>query len=430
MVLNLKKDQKGLRILVVDDNVINLKALSIVLEKNDYCVVTAENGKEALESVAHTMPDLVLLDVQMPDMDGFEVCRCLKENPETQEIPVIFITATDTVESKLTGFKLGAVDYISRPLQMPEVLARVSSQLMLRQFQLQVEEEKDRLEKILMALPVPYVISIKGTARILEINDKACKILEINKEDAGNYDVRKFYAVEGTRERIGAKINKNGLVSNEEVEFVSATGRKFTVLYSAVPINLQGKDAFFVTFNDISERKEMERALQKAATTDYLTGTLNRRAFSERALAEHQRARRYKTYLCIFMLDIDHFKAINDTFGHDIGDEALKVLVHLIGKDLRASDALGRLGGEEFVLLLPETDLAGAKILAERIRKRIEKHSLDVGGEQRLSMNISGGVAIWEPDQTYDEVLKEVDEYLYEAKQTGRNKIVAAGDGD
>jgi len=424
MVWDFSKALEGGDIVVVDDNIVNLKVLTTVLESNSYTVRRAQSGEEALAQVAEKIPDLILLDVQMPGMDGFEVCRSLKENPQTEEIPVIFITASDTVESKIQGFEAGAADYIPRPLQMPEVLARVKNQLTARRFFLQAEEEKERLEKVLAALPVPYLLSSVDTGMLLEMNDHACRKLNLRQDDVENIHANDIYASPDKRNEILETLEQHELVSNAEIELKKSTGEVFTTLYSATPLQLGEENVFFVAFSDITERKEMEKALEEAARTDYLTGTLNRRSFSARALDERHRADRNNHSLCLFMLDIDHFKKINDTYGHDVGDDALKELVKLVEENLRTSDALGRIGGEEFVILLPDTDMEGAWILAERVRTSIEENELEMSTGRKLRMMVSGGLAEWTQDQSYEEILKQVDERLYKAKYSGRNCVV------
>ncbi|WP_419796535.1 MAG: diguanylate cyclase [Terasakiella sp.] len=416
---------EGCEILVVDDNLINLKVLTQVLSTNGYVVRGASSGEEAFFHIKEKTPDLILLDVQMPGLDGFEVCQQLKGSPETADVPVIFITATDTVESKIKGFEVGASDYIPRPLQMPEVLARVKNQLTARQFYRQVEDEKERLEKVLSALPVPYLLSSIDTGMLIEMNDHACAVLEIAQKDVKRTHAKEIYAFPEMRTELLKKLKQSKLISNEELDLKKSSGEVFTALFSATPLRLLDENVFFIAFNDIAERKKMEQALEEAARTDYLTGTLNRRALSARAIDEKQRSKRNKKPISILMLDIDHFKKINDTFGHEVGDDALKELVALIGETLRTSDALGRIGGEEFVLLLPETSFEGAKVLAERIRTRIENNVLKTADGKELTMTVSGGLAEWATNQSYEEVLKLTDERLYKAKNTGRNRIIS-----
>lgn len=422
---NFQKSIKGSKILVVDDNRINQKVLAGVLEANGYIISFADDGHQALEMVDEHKPDLILLDVQMPTMDGFEVCRQLKAKKSTRDIPVIFITATDTVEGKVQGFKAGAADYIPRPLQMPEVMARVSNQLMLQHLKKNAEEETERLKQILSSLPIPYWISRIKDGTILEMNAQACSALDVAFEDISQYKATDFYKNPELRPKVLEKVFRNGVIANKEIEFVTRTGVHFTTLFSAARMKLPVEDVLFVTFNDISERKAMELALEKAATTDYLTGLLNRRAFINKADEERHRADRNNHAICMMMIDIDHFKKINDTYGHDVGDDALKELVALVGHNLRASDAFGRLGGEEFALMLPETDLEGAVILAERIRQRVEDNEMVLADGRSVKMTVSCGLGEWREGMEYDAIIKLIDERLYDAKRSGRNRVVS-----
>lgn len=417
-------EDTGSHILIVDDSIINQRVLTSVLEKQNYRVSCANDGEEALNEATSSHPDLILLDVQMPKMDGFEVCRALKAMPETADIPVVFITASDSVESKVSGFQAGGADYISRPLKMPEVLARVSNQLTILNLKRENLAETQRLETILGALPVPYLISEYEGGKILEINDLALACFKLERDELQDFKSIDFYANPEDRKTLLSESKDGTSIANREIELKDSEGQTFTALYNATPIILQSGAGFFVTFNDISERKKMEEALEKAATTDYLTGVLNRRSFTENAEAERQRSDRNDQPVSILMIDIDHFKKINDTYGHDVGDMALKVLVEEVARDLRSSDALGRIGGEEFALLMPETDLEGGNILSERIRERVEERVIEQSKADNFSMTISGGISQWNKGESLDVVLKRCDEALYEAKQTGRNKIV------
>lgn len=414
---------KGSRILVVDDNAINRKVLSSVLTENGYDITMASDGLEALHCVYEERPDLVLLDIQMPEMDGFEVCQRLKSNPTTEDIPIIFITASDGVDKKVQGFRLGAVDYISRPFQMAEVLARVGSQLSLQALQREADEENDRLQKILDAVPVPYFISRASDGSFKLVSERAVEQFGWPDSDVEGRKTSDHYTHEEDRQRLLNGLRMNGQIVNQEFELKTTSGEHFPALVNASLIRLGGEDVIFATFNNISERKKTEKLLELAATTDDLTGIFNRRAFIDRANVERERANRSKAPLCLLMIDIDHFKKVNDTYGHDIGDLALKELVRVVGKDLRGSDLLGRLGGEEFALLLPETDLKGAGILSERILKHVEDNGLELSDGTVLKMTISGGLTDWSEDKSYTEVLKVADELLYKAKKTGRNKI-------
>ena len=308
-------------ILVVDDNPQNLRLLIAILSMRGYKVRPAPSGSIALESAFSTPPDLILLDIMMPEMNGYEVCQKLKESELTSSVPVIFISAIDAVADKVKAFEMGAVDYITKPFQAEEILARVNTHLSLRRTQKMLEEE-----------------------------------IELRKE------------------------------SEERLKVISLK-------------------------------------YQKMATQDYLTGVSNRRYFMERAQEELSRANRYTHPLTFMMMDIDHFKNINDTYGHHAGDQVLKNVASICTDNLRVHDLFGRIGGEEFSAMLPETNLNDAIVVAERIRKSVEDAEWAIDGK-KVSCTISIGMSQLNDDsETLDNLMKKADEALYLAKSSGRNCI-------
>jgi diguanylate cyclase (GGDEF)-like protein len=295
-------------ILVVDDSPINLKVVSITLDAIGYSMTFANNGFQAIERFKSAQPDLVLLDLMMPEMDGLEACDALKAlNPE---IPIIFLTASHEQEHLLKAFAQGAVDYLTKPFNKPELVARVKTHLMLK------------------------------------------------------------YA-----------------------------------------------------FNELKlALVEMERL----AKTDGLTGLLNRRALFETATQEFSRAQRYERALSVLMLDIDHFKRINDTYGHQVGDVVIQEIAAVLKGTLRETDFIGRYGGEEFAVILPETSLEQAFEVAERIRCQISDR-LIVNDSTNLQVTVSLGIATLKAGMgTIDEMLKQADQALYQAKFNGRNTWVGS----
>ncbi|MGD9731805.1 MAG: diguanylate cyclase [Desulfamplus sp.] len=308
-------------ILVVDDNPQNLRLLIAILSMRGYKVRPAPSGSIALESAFSTPPDLILLDIMMPEMNGYEVCQKLKESELTSSVPVIFISAIDAVADKVKAFEMGAVDYITKPFQAEEILARVNTHLSLRRTQKMLEEE-----------------------------------IELRKE------------------------------SEERLKVISLK-------------------------------------YQKMATQDYLTGVSNRRFFMERAQEELSRANRYTHPLTFMMMDIDHFKNINDTYGHHAGDQVLKNVASICTDNLRVHDLFGRIGGEEFSAMLPETNLNDAIVVAERIRKSVEDAEWAIDGK-KVSCTISIGMSQLNDDsETLDNLMKKADAALYLAKSSGRNCI-------
>jgi len=336
--------QSAGNILVVDDNPHNLRLLIAILSMRGYKVQPAPSGTIALESALSTPPDLILLDIMMPEMDGYKVCQKLKENELTRSVPVIFISAMSTISDKVKAFEIGAVDYITKPFQAEEILARVNTHLLLRRTQILLENEIE----------------------LRKVSEEALKVISLK--------------------------------------------------------------------------------YQKMATQDFLTGVSNRRYFMERAEEELRRAQRYNHPITFLMMDIDHFKKINDTYGHQAGDKVLKNVAKVCLDSLRIHDLFGRIGGEEFSALLPETPLNEAMRVAERIRENIEVSSWKIDNRE-VSCTISVGMShiasheseLMDNDssltdhnlqskdndglQILDKLMKKADESLYRAKLSGRNCI-------
>jgi len=285
-------------ILIVDDTVSNLDILADILA--EYDVVDATNGQDALDILEEEKIDLILLDIMMPEMDGFEVCEKIKENPKTQDIPIIFITAKTDESSIEKAYDIGGSDYVTKPFLPKELKARVKKEL-----------------------------------------------------------------------------------------------------------NIQ----------------DMVMELKMMASTDPMTKLYNRRYFTKISKHILNLAKRENQDISIIMLDIDKFKTINDTYGHDVGDEVIISLADTLIKHQRKSDIVCRYGGEEFVMLLPNTSLDGAKTTAQHIRENVEKLDINIG-DKTLKFTVSLGVSSVKDDESsIEKSLKRADEALYEAKKSGRNKV-------
>ena len=292
-------------ILIVDDEISNIIALSDMLEE-DYDVSALRDSLDVVETVKSDMPDIILLDIVMPGMDGFDVIKALKKSKMTKDIPVIFITGLDDIETEEKGLIYGAADYITKPFHAPIVQLRVRNQI---------------------------------------------KIL----------------------------------------------------------------DQF--------------RTILRLSMHDQLTGLPNRRNFESRVSYEWSRAHREQTPLSLLMIDIDHFKDYNDTYGHQSGDNALITVVKAFAQALkRPGDFAVRWGGEEFIILLPNTDLTGAKEVAEQVRESVENSKVE--GNITASVTVSVGIHTWNygDESTIDELISNADTALYEAKHRGRNRIHTYGE--
>jgi len=309
------------RILVVDDHEDNIEVLRVRLESWGYLTAACYNGEDALAFVQKSPPDLILLDVMMPDISGIEVARRIKGNRSLPFIPIIMQTALDSTEAKVEGLEAGADDYITKPIDFAELKARLRSMLRIKRLQEALEErEKELLEM------------------------------------------------------------------NERLRFMSQT--------------------------------------------DGLTGLDNRRQLNERIDEMFQHAQRLNEPFSLVMCDLDKFKSVNDTYGHQAGDEVLKQLAGILKEEAREIDRVGRYGGEEFMLLLPGTVPDAAVTFAERVRKRIEAHTFTFDGGT-LQRTASFGVSGWPHPAIGDSdaLVRMADDALYVAKETGRNRVIRF-DGD
>jgi diguanylate cyclase (GGDEF)-like protein len=304
------------KILVVDDHEDNVEVLRARLEARGYEVEGANDGQAALDTVKKWCPDLILLDVMMPDMDGLEVVRRLKADRSLPFIPVIMQTALDSTERMVAGLEAGADDYVTKPINFAELEARVRSLLRIKKLQQEL----------------------------------------------------------GERER---------------------------------------------------ELSQMNDRLLHISMTDGLTGVDNRRALEQRLHEMFEHSLRLHEPVACVMCDIDHFKKVNDTYGHAAGDEVLKQFAQILKDEAREIDRVGRYGGEEFLLLLPGTVLDSAVTFAERVRQRVEEHTFSFEGGT-LKRTVSLGVASWPHPRIKgrEEMLKAADDALYVAKEMGRNRVV------
>jgi diguanylate cyclase (GGDEF)-like protein len=302
------------KILVVDDSPTQLEWLVQVLVKEGYSVATAADGKDAIRKVRSDPPDLVLLDMILPDMDGLEVLRIVKARPDESFIPVIVLSVKADLDTKVTGLRIGADDFLAKPFAEAEILARCAAMLRIKHLQ----------EKL----------------------------------------------------------------------------------------------------------HETQRKLEEQTITDALTGLKNRRFFDERLREEFRRAQRYGDYLSLIMIDLDHFKEVNDRYGHQAGDSVLRDAATLLRSSIRDPDICARYGGEEFAVILPKTHMQGALTVAERVWRALgaKEYTLPAGAsptETKVQVTASLGVSFYpSKDISSGELLlRFADQALYQAKQAGRNTI-------
>lgn len=293
-------DNEKSLILIVEDSAINGRFCESLLRKNGFETEICTDGESALEFLSKNIPDLILLDIIMPGIDGYQFSESIKVNPRLKDTPVIFLSAMNDEDSIIQGFKSGGVDFITKPFRTQELLAR-------------------------------------------------------------------------TRTHV--------------------------------------------------ELKKAKEKLLQMAITDELTGLANRRYFMERLNSEFDRTKRYESKYSLLMIDIDLFKSINDNYGHRAGDRALQEASAVMKRSLRTSDTIGRVGGEEFSVILPETELKAALFIAERLRKRVEETSI-IHNSGEISLTVSIGISQSQTgDQSIDDIIVRADTAMYNAKRKGRNRV-------
>lgn len=287
-------------------------------------------------------------------------------------------------------------------------------------------DNEQRLRAVLEILPVPVYIARRTDGKILYVNRKTCLLLEQSTGPLLRSSSNDFFVDQEDRIRIHQMIDTVPDIREIEVRMKTAQDRTFVAELAAIGMTYSGEPAMLVSMNDISQRKKLEEELFHQANTDALTGISNRRYFMVQAEQETRRARRFSRRLSIIMMDLDHFKNVNDTYGHATGDCVLETVVRASLESLRESDIMGRLGGEEFAVLLPETTLEDAKEVADRLLKDIAKKAAPTP-KGAVYCTASLGVAqMKKKDSDIDDVLSRADEALFKAKDEGRNRVVVA----
>ena len=456
------------RVLVVDDILPNVKLLEAKLSTEYYEVITATSGKEALEKVESENPDIVLLDVMMPGMDGFEVCARIKAMPNKAHIPVVMVTALTDPHERVRGLEAGADDFLSKPINDTALMARVRSLVRLKMAldEWRVRENAANQFGVVSETNNLMKEPVEG-ARILVIEDKdfdKAKITETLSADLNivmgaqsgikgiemvakqNFDI--IMVSLNLKEEDGLRLCSH-LRSNERTRAVPIVMIAEEQDIARVAHGLEiGAHDYIMRPIDRNEllarvrtqirRKRFQERLRSSyeislsmALTDSLTGLYNRRYLEVHLDKLLQMNRESKKTMAVIMLDIDHFKSINDGHGHNVGDEVLRVFAQRMTKSLRSFDLVARLGGEEFVCLLPDVSPERAFIVAERLRRSIADTPIECsaqGGSLVVTTSV-GGVMVGPEPVTIPEVLERVDKCLYEAKHAGRNCTVFEGVG-
>jgi two-component system cell cycle response regulator len=450
------------RVLVVDDILSNVKLLEAKLSAEYFDVVTAFNGDAALARMETDIPDIVLLDVMMPGMDGFEVCRRIKADPRTTHIPVVMVTALDQSADRVAGLDAGADDFLTKPIDDTALFARVKSLVRLKTMTDELlMREKTGQSMGLVEAGAAQQVERNPSGRILIADDRAESVawfqaaLEPKNEVAaaatfdeavvrargGDFDL--LIVSLGTRTfdglRLCSHLRALPEVRNTPILGVIGEGDSRR-LVQALDIGVNDYLMRPVDQNELKARvrtqlrkklyadklrHNMQLSLEMAIT-DQLTGLHNRRYMSRHMETQLKNSAASGKPVSFLIMDIDHFKAVNDTYGHDVGDEVLREFANRIVANVRGMDLACRYGGEEFVVVMPDTETSFALNVAERLRRSVETTPFVISREPgEIKLTVSIGMASTHPNETAEDLLRRADQALYRAKREGRNRVIA-----
>ena len=451
------------RVLVDDDILSNVKLLEAKLTAEYFEVVTAFNGIEALAKVEECDPDIILLDVMMPGMDGFEVARRIKGNPKTAHVPVVMVTALDQPSDRVAGLDAGADDFLTKPVDDSALFARVRSLVRLKLMTDELRMRESTGQSMGLIDPAQTLIDNNPTGRILIIEDRPESVAwfttalspanEVSSADSfeealvlvrgGDYDL--IVVSLGLRGFDGLRLcsQLRSLPEGRNVPILVLVSdgdrRKLTQAlemgvndYLTRPVDKNELTARVRT--QLRKKRYQDRLRHNVqlslemAITDQLTGLHNRRYMARHLDSLISNAQRSNKALAFLIMDIDHFKSVNDTHGHDIGDEVLREFANRISANIRGIDLACRYGGEEFVVVMPDTDVDFAYTIAERLRKSVETTPIEISRmPNALKVTISIGIAAsLGGDDNADKLLHRADQALYRAKREGRNRVIKA----
>ena len=451
------------RVLVVDDILTNIKLLEVRLSAEYFDVRTATNGPDAIAICEKGDCDIVLLDVMMPGMDGFEVCKHLKNSTNTAHLPVIMVTALDQPSDRLKGLEAGADDFLTKPVNEVALIARVKSLVRLKMLTDEIRASALASRDVGLTNPQSDTLLDKGYGgRILIVDDRPTSYerLAASLSQAHHVEVETnplqavMRAAEGNYDLAMISLGLNafdGLRLCSQIRTMERTRKVPLLMIADLDDDAKILRGLEIGVNDyltrpvdrnemlarvrtqVRRKRYVDRLAEvvtqslEAAVLDPLTGLNNRRFMQSRLTHLINESASQNTPFSMMILDVDYFKLVNDSWGHDAGDEVLTEFAKRIRQSIRTMDMACRSGGEEFVILMPDTEPAVAQMVAERIRIKIERSPFPIyGGKKAIGVTVSIGLSGFQIGQTTaDAMLKRADEALYRAKRDGRNRVIS-----
>ncbi len=417
-----------LRVLYVEDEATIRDSLANILRRRTGEVITAENGAEGFILFEELNPDVVITDIRMPVMDGLEMCRKIREKRNT---PIVITTGYNDEAYLLSAIELGVDSYVKKPVDFKKLefaLTRIAHNLLNERM---IEEKNQYIANILDVYP-GFIMIVDEDAKVCYLNRSFLDFMECESFEQFEKDYRTLEKFVIERELSFYKGKAFGkwvkeMIQHPELDYVihmkgeGEMHEEDAGAYLARIKPVPGTNHHIVNFTDVTLIEIIRLLYHELAIKDPLTKVFNRKKFYEDLDVEIERARRYKHIISLIMLDIDHFKNVNDRFGHQEGDRILMEIVSLIRQTIRKNDVFARYGGEEFILFLPETTLEGSLLIAERLRDMIARNDFHLP----QSITCSFGVATFEGESDVDAFIKKADDALYTAKKNGRNRVEA-----
>jgi len=450
------------RILIVDDLATNRLLLNLLLSKAFYDVIEAEDGEQALLLALDQPPDIALVDVMMPGMNGYELCRRMKAEPTLADVPVVMITALGAQADRNAALEAGADDFLTKPVKEVALFARLRSLLRMKAMTDELRLRDDTMRELSLDAPTGLIVEPPPNARVIGVTsaengamlqqmmaprldvdfqlvtdaraafriatESPPEAMLIDSQGFGEFSTAFFTALRQRPETRGAALLT--LVGENQHELAAEAldaGANDYVQWPLDPSELTARLRTQLRRKAYTDqlRNQVSDGL-KLAVTDALTGLKNRRYLDAHLRRMMEQARPDAPALCALVFDLDRFKAVNDTYGHNAGDAILKQFAARLTDNTRSIDLVARTGGEEFVVIMPEAGLEHARIAAERVRRAVEVAPFDTG-ETMIDVTVSIGVAAQAGlgDQPRA-LIERADAALYTSKETGRNRVTLA----